>query len=116
MTEAKMSIVESSSEAHTLMEPVSHPVVDLSTMRKAAAVMESRAAEFFKRASALSLSAADVCAPEVAIPFLAPDFSKSMSERVSLFCRIHHNSLLSQLQRRACVTAKSDDGDTREDE
>src|ERR671932_332747 len=56
MTDAKMSIVESSSEAHTLMEPVSQPVAVLIKMRKAAASTERRAAELFSLASDRKMS------------------------------------------------------------
>src|ERR1044071_537995 len=51
MAEAKMSIVESRSDAHTLMEPVMTPVAILRTIKNPAASMESRAAELFAAAS-----------------------------------------------------------------
>ncbi len=41
-----MSITESSKEAKTLIEPVSHAVAVLSKIRKPAAMMESNATEF----------------------------------------------------------------------
>src|SRR5688500_8670665 len=81
MADAKMSIAESSSEAHTLMEPVSQPVADLSTMRKAAAVIESRAAELLSRSSDAAPGAAAASAPVVCIDNLAPDFNISARPR-----------------------------------
>jgi hypothetical protein len=51
IVEAKMSIAESRSEAQTAMEPVSQPVPVLIKIKKAAARMESRAAEFLRLTS-----------------------------------------------------------------
>ncbi len=53
-----MSIAESSSDAHTLIEPVSTPVTVFSAMRRAAAATERRAAEALSLASEATAPAA----------------------------------------------------------
>src|SRR5215204_4967893 len=107
MPDAKMSIAESSSDAHTLIEPVSQPVTVFSTMRKAAAVMESRAAELFSLSSDAAPCAAVASAPDVCINYLAPNSSKSMSDRVRV---------LGHLLQRAAAPPQRDYADAREDE
>src|SRR5215213_6113398 len=106
MTDAKMSIVESSSDAQTLIEPVSHPVAVFRTMRKAAAATERRAAELFRRASlsvrassrALLARVADICKAR-------GDSTKSVAERVRV---------VGHVRRRACARAQGHDGHARE--
>src|SRR5919112_1458153 len=97
MTDAKMSIVESSSEAQTLIEPVSQPVALLSRMRKAAAAMESRAAEFFRRASrsmraSASASGAFVAGVADIKNKARADSTKSVAERVRVLRHFTHHA------------------------
>src|SRR3954468_105373 len=51
MVEAKMSIVESRSDAQTLIDPVMKPVAVLSTIRNAAVSTDRRATEVFAASS-----------------------------------------------------------------
>src|SRR5829696_7999504 len=100
-----MSIAESSSEAHTLMEPVIKPVRVFRAMRKAAAATESRAAEALSLASEATAPAA--CVPTSCIVDSVPDCSKSVCERVRVFGDLLPEPLLLFYR---------EDGDPREDE
>src|ERR1044072_6973736 len=113
MTDANMSIVESKSEAQTLMEPVSQPVAVFKTMRNAAATTERRAAEDFSRASLnmrASSRASGACALLARVADICKargDSTKSVAERVRVVGHVGHNS---------AARAQGDDGHPREDE
>src|SRR5215216_5209765 len=100
-----MSIAESSSEAHTLIEPVITPVRVFRAMRKAAAATERRAAEALSLASEATAHAA--CEPTSCIVDSAPDCSKSVCERVRVF---------GDLLLESAPPPQRDKGDAREDE
>src|SRR5215207_2307950 len=100
-----MSIAESSSEAHTLIEPVITPVKVFRAMRKAAAATERRAAEALSLASEAAAPAA--CEPTSCIIDSEPDCSKSVCERVRV---------LGDLLLEFAPPPQRDHADAREDE
>src|SRR5215203_3713532 len=99
-----MSIAESSSEAHTLIEPVITPVKVFSAMRKAAAPTERRAAEALSFASETAAPAA--CVPTSCIFASGQIVANLMWERVRML-----GDLIE-----ASAPPQRDHADAREDE
>src|SRR5687767_7654915 len=104
MADAKMSIAESNSEAHTLIEPVIQPVTVLIAMRKAAAMMESRAAERLAASSdaasarAFVASARDFCI-EISLARILPNQPRGASGRsLTSSCERRSEEHTSELQ------------------
>ena len=84
-----MSIVESSSEAQTLMEPVMKPVANLSVIKNAAARIESRATADFAASSVFSLEAlliAEVAISLFTVDILHSAFARSMAQGFGMLC------------------------------
>src|ERR1700749_297218 len=99
MTDAKMSIVESSRDAQTLIEPVSQPVAVFKTMRNAAAATERLAAEAFRRASLNMRASSRASASGALLARVADikgkargDSTKSVAERVRVVGHVRHDA------------------------